>query len=359
MKTNYVSIKNAVQDWIQDNDFGHDEIDQSLLIKWAVDCVRWCSTTEQLKHRIVILQVENSRARLPDDFVLLAQAASNVIYEEPCDCSQDETLPCCKDKSTPRYGRVPKTRREDIVQWVQGTLEKDCELEINLICPTCHETGCSCETPAVEVDVDRIWEQSHPEIYYNHFTKLGRFGNGPGLNGLSSSYYTSKFTLMRYATNDFHRLEHILTDCPNVSCTSCYKEFIIDLPYIEVDFGEGEILLSYLGRPLDGDGEILIPNHPDIFEAIVNHLDYKWYRMLWKKTGDPAKREVSREAMALREDHIGKAKGELEIPEFHKFKSYLENSTFLKRVPGWLSDQGGRYNTDKGGRYKDLLDGDN
>jgi len=356
MKVPYVSIKNAVQDWTQDNDLGHEEIDETLLIRWAVDCVRWCSTQEQLKHRIAILQVENSRARLPDDFVLLAQAASNVHYEDPCNCNHDPKPDCCGKKSIPRNGRLPKSRREDIVQWVQGTLEKDCHLEINLVCPTCHETKCQCDTPIVEVDVDRIWEMSHPEIYYSHFTRIGRFGNGPS-HGPHSSYYTPKFKLMRYATNEYHRLRQILSDCPNVNCDNCHREFILDLPYIEVDFGEGEILLSYLGRPLDGDGEIMIPDHPDVFEAIVNHLDYKWYRMMGKKTKDNALLNISREAMSLRELHIGIAKSQLEIPEFHQFKNYLDNSTFLKRIPGWSKDQVGKRVVDKNKRYGDIMDG--
>lgn len=357
MKTNFVSIKNAVWDWVSDGGFGHDEIDEPLLIKWAVDCVRWCATQEQLAHRITILQVENSRATLPDDFVLLAQAASNVYYEPPCDCKADPEQDCCGKKNVSRHNRLPKTRREDIVQWVQGTLEKDCQLEINLLCPKCHNSSCSCDTPAVEVKVDRIWEMAHPEIYYSHFTRIGRFGNGPGQNSPYSSYYTPKFHLMKYAVNDYHRLNQLIGDCPNVNCDNCHREFIIDLPYIEVDFGEGEILLSYLGRHLDGDGDIMIPDHPDIFEAIVNHLDYKWYRSMFKKTGEQRYRVISSEAMQLREQHIGYAKSELEIPEFHQFKNYLESSNFHRRIPGWSDDQVGRRTVDKASKYGDILDG--
>jgi hypothetical protein len=162
---------------------------------------------------------------------------------------------------------------------------------------------------------------------------------------------------MRYATNDYHKLTQLISECPNVDCDNCHREFILDLPYIEVDFGEGEILLSYLGRAMDEDGEIMIPDHPDIFEAVVNHLDYKWYRAQWKSTGDPKDRAVSQEAMALREDHIGKAKSELEIMEFHQIKNYLESSNFMKRIPGWSSDQVGKRTVDKASRYGDILNG--
>jgi hypothetical protein len=354
---NQVSLKSAVLDWIQDNGLGHEEIDEPMLLRWAADGVAWCSTKEDLKHRIVILRVENSRARLPDDFELLCQAASNVEYKPPCDCSNEPKPDCCGKKSMPRNNRMVRTRKEDIVQWVQGSLEKDCELEINLKCPTCHNTSCECETPAIEVDVDRIWEMAHPELYYGHFTRIGRFGNGPGLNSPYASYYTDKFKLMNHTTNEFHRLNHFVTDCPNVNCDNCYKEFTLALPYIEVDFEEGEILLSYLGKHLDENGIIMIPDHPDVHEAIVNHLDYKWYRLQWKKTKDAADGRISQEAMALREMHIGYAKSELDMPSYLKFKEYLEKSSFMKRLPAWSSDYMGKKVPDRALRYGQMLDG--
>lgn len=398
MKVGYVSIQNAVLDWIQDNSLGQEEVDDKLLIKWAVDCLRWCSTQQQLKHRIAILQVQNSRAELPDDFEVLAQAAASVRYElPPCDCEPidcpEDCDDCCaqkydfieegecrnfdgsKDERRDRrrggvrkahscchrstcqwshvdnYGRLPRTRREDIVQWVQGTLEKDCHLEINLVCPTCHKTTCACDTPVVEVDVDRIWEMAHPEIYYSHFTKIGRFGNGPQ----PGSYYSPRFQLMRYSSNDFFKVRQLLTDCPNVDCRGCRHEFVIDMPYIEVDFTDGEILLSYLGKVLDADGEVMIPDHPDVFEALVNHLDYKWYRASWKKTKDSGDRAISQEAMQLRDLHIRMAKESLQMPEFGEFKTYLETSSFLKRLPAWQSDYVGKKTPNKALRYRRRL----
>ncbi|MCB0744768.1 MAG: hypothetical protein KDC67_12745, partial [Ignavibacteriae bacterium] len=129
----------------------------------------------------------------------------------------------------------------DIIQWTQGAFEQDCELEINLICPVCKKTDCACDGPVVEVDVDRIWEQAHPEIYYRNYNKIGRVGYG---EGPWSSYYCPKFKLMRYASNDFFNVKNIVTHCPNVDCKSCLNEFILDLPYIEVDFKRGEVLMA-------------------------------------------------------------------------------------------------------------------
>jgi hypothetical protein len=350
----FVSIKSAVLDWVDDNGLGHEEVNHPLLIKWAGDCVQWCSSQEQLKPRIGVFQIENSRLKLPADFKMLCQAASNVPYDEPCDCKADPENDCCSEKKG-AVSMPPKTRREDLVQWVQGTMEKDCNLEINLNCPRCHTSSCSCDTPLVEVDVDRIWEMAHPEIYYGHYTRIGRFGNGPGQNSPYASIYTPKFRLMRYASNDFHRLRQVIGDCPNVNCDNCHKEFIISDGYLEVDFDKGEVLLSYLGKVLDEDGELMIPDHPDVHEAIINHLDYKWYRLQWKKEKDSAARAISQEAMQLREQHIGYAKDALDMPSYLKFKEYLEGSAFMKRMPKWQSDYAGKHVPDDSMIYGKML----
>lgn len=353
MKLDFVSIKSAVLDWMDDNDFGHEELDERLLIRWAGDCVKWCSSQDQLRHRIGVFIVENSRFRLPDDFQTLLQAAAKVDYVDDCNC---EPLPdCCKDKSIPKNGRIPRSRREDIVQWVQGTFEKDCNLEINLICPKCKTNSCSCDTPVVEVDVDRIWEMSHPEIYFSHHTRVGRFGNGPGQNSPYASAYNPQFKLMRYASNNFHKLRQVIGDCPNVNCDNCRYEFILEKPYMEVNFNSGEVLMAYLGKTLDEDGELMIPDHPDIHEAIGHHLTFKWFRRKWTRKKDDHARAVSQEAMALRDKHMAIAKDEIDIPEFHEFKSYLENSAFMKRIAGWSTDFAGKRVPNFSERYGNRL----
>lgn len=328
MKVPYVSIDNAIQDWTQDTGMGHEEIPHNIIKKWATDCIRWINSEEQLRHRIGILQIKNSRAELPGDFKMLTQAAAKPRSSDPCNCDKTVDPDCCNKVETYQGSRTPKTRREDIVQWVQGTYEKDCNLEINLVCPTCHKTSCDCDTPLIEVDVDRVWEMAHPEIYYQSMTKIGRFGYGPGP---WSSYYSPEFKLMRYASNDMFNLQHFLTNCPNVDCSSCVHEFMLDLPFIEVDFQEGEVLISYLGKVLDENGDYMIPDHPDVFDAIFWHLEHKWFYREYRKTGDQTHFQKSNFAQSQRETAIGRANAALVLPDFAQLKNWLENS-YYKRV---------------------------
>lgn len=337
MKVRHISVKSVIEDWLSDSGVTHEEVEPYTLTKWAADCVRWISTDEQLVHRIALLPVENSRAELPSDFGILAQAACKVNITT-CDCGDQN----CKHKRN----RSAKSRREDIVQWVQGTLEEDCHLEINLVCPKCHKTGCDCNDAIIEVEVDKIWEMAHPEIYYSHFTRIGRVGYGPQ----PGSYYNPAFQLMKYSNNDYFRATQILTDCPNIDCRTCDREFVINHPYIEVDFERGEVLLSYLGKQLDADGEPLIPDHPSVFEAIYNHLEYKYWWRHYRRTSDQTSLQKSEVAKQRREEEITIARSALSMPEFGQLKNYIE-TYMVRRLPTWSSDHINGRNVDDYFKY--------
>lgn len=329
MRTPYVSLSNVVFDFAVDNGIDHQETENISLMKWGVDALNMMALTEQLRNKVVLLRVENSRAELPEDFKILLQASANVW-----------------DKRN-----KVKTRREDIIQWVHGTYESDCKLKIDLICDKCHKETpkCGCGENALQkpivVDVDRAWEMAHPEIYYRHYRKVGRFGYGPQ----PGSEYSSRFELMRATSHDYFRANLILGDCPNVDCRECAHTFRLDLPYIEVDFQDGEVLLGYLGRILDSDGNLMIPDHPDVHEAILYHLEYKWYSREWKRNNDQFANQKAKDALQLREDCMGKAKSALDMPEYKEAQAWIDND-FLKRLPDLNHD------ANMGARTPDLYD---
>jgi hypothetical protein len=348
MKTSFVSILAPIYDWIEDNGIRNDEISESMLVKWATDPIKWVKTTDQHAHRITILQVENYKAELPNDFELIAQVAGKVDPRIPCENCEKQGRPSEKFRN--------KTTREQMVQWLHSTLERECELELNLKCPRCHETTCDCTTPAIEVDVDRAWEMSHPEIYYGHYTRIGRFGYGPGHDPYS--YYTDEFRLMRYATNDYFRTNAFLTDCPNVDCRECHLSFILEPPYIEVDFARGELLLSYLGKKLDENGDLMVPDHPDVFSAIYWHLEYKWWWREYRRKNNQNDFRKFKEAERQREDAIGMARSALTNPEFHEFKVWLDNN-WARRIPNYKHhDNINKLSAGQYEQYGKYLDGD-
>lgn len=344
MDMRFTPIQTAIQEWIEDSGATQDEINESQLIRWATDAVNMVETPELLCHRTILLNVKNYKADLPEDFKLLCQAASNPKYADD-NCLQ------CGDKPGVKKAYAP-TRREQIVQWKQKTMcDTDCELEINLICPRCDSVKCSCDSNVVEVDVDRIWEQAHPELYYKNFFRIGRFGQGNHRGKVDND-----FRLMSTATSHFHNVQKVLGDCPSLYCPECYHTFIIKNRHIEVDFKEGEILLSYLGKQTDENGNIMIPDHPDMLMAIFFHLEYKFWWRDYRKTSLQTSLNKHTTSLQQREQYFGIFRDAVEMPEFHTLKKYLEDA-WIRRIPKWTSDSLGHETTDPyhlhGQRLKD------
>ncbi len=329
MNTRFVSISNAVQDWVDDNEV-MEELDEPLLVRWATDAIAMVDTPENKVHKLALLYVSNYKAELPNDFYLLQSVAGRAYPNDKC----------------------KRTRRERVVQWIQK--EADCELEINLVCDFCKDKDCCC-TVSKPIDVNRIWEQAHPEIYHKGYSKLGRFGYG--YDGVSD-VGEPKFHLLGYSNSDFFQSQHFLGDCPNVQCTDCRHTFKMHPPYIGVDFSKGELILSYLGAVTDENGDRMMPDHPDLHQAVQSHIDYKWYTRMSRKNANNGKYNLSfaiqqaREAVAIREDGFSKYRTSITTPEIHEFRQWVQNS-WLQRHPNHdrhLNSSGGDYE-----RYQKLL----
>lgn len=298
---NFRSIKTAVSDFVEEMDLKTEEVDESLLKKWALGATKWILTDIQYEHKVILLNIENYKAKLPDDFMMVCEASYRYYRD---DCSTKE-------------------RRDRIVQWVQGTYDEDCHLEINAICSKCKKTNCSCDTGAVVVDVDRIWEMAHPEIYYRHYTKIGRFGYG-------KSVYNPKFNLLQYASNDFFGVGNHIPGCACLQCPECVETYRLNSPNIEVSFETGELLLAYLAVRTDENGDLMVPDHEDVFDAISNHLRHKWYLKLYTKSRDDKDFRDANFFKQEREVSIGRARSALQIPSFVEFSNWLKKNRYYK-----------------------------
>lgn len=305
MKTNYVGLNSVISDWVEDS--GSDSVQESILRRWAMDVVKLVSTDEQLVHRIGLLDIKNTKVRLPDDFKLVCEVA----YKQP-----EPTEEC--------FNVSGRTR---VSQWVQNT-PNGCEIEINLKCPKCQGTECTCTSPVIEVDIDRIHQAAHPEYYYKHFTRRSVWGEG-------ISVYNPKFILMT-PTPKTLRTSHI-PGCRNAkSVNDC--AYSINQPFLETNRSEGEILLSYMGWMMDESGDIMIPDHPDVHNAIFYALEFKYFWRKWRNTGELKYARIYKEAKQNKREAIGAARSALQIPDHNEFTEWVEN-TWLKRLPGNRAEQ--------------------
>ena len=220
MKVSYIPVDVAIGEYIEDFDIKENEIDEVLLKKWALDAVDMVSTTEQLVHKIALLDVQDYRTELPEDFDLLCEISYRL--EPPKDCY---------------------TKKTQITKFAQKTAE-GCELDIHVKCPKCHKSECDgCGQNSVIVDVDRIWEMSNSHYYYPT-----RFMSPRGVQtfgrGEYSSVYSDKFKLLRPTINNWFQLQQQIPHCVNAHCKDCEESYMIEKPDIKVSFKEGEVFTS-------------------------------------------------------------------------------------------------------------------
>lgn len=350
MKLRFVNISNAVQDFIQDTGVSAGT-DEAVLYKWAEDAVTMLTFDQQLAHRITILQVEDGTAELPSDFQILTQAAANIFPRTDCDCRKNPNDPCCSREGRAGAGHH-RTRIERVSQWTMQSFEDDCEITIDLNCPKCGPGSCSCSDRVIEVDVDRIWELSHPEYYnyHNHFGRAYRVGEGQGM----VSYYHPKFEIMKYTHSPYHQVHQILPGCINTYCPGCQSTFTMNNGMIHTDFDRGEVLLSYLGKQLDDNGYVMIPDHPDVHAAISHYLTFKYFLQKFYKGSNEAAARF-RIAKQLYQEALFSAISALDVPDFQEFKTWMEDNWFQRLAKSKFDQNNG--NTDVYETYKQYIDG--
>lgn len=319
MDLGYISIKTVIEDWL-DFTGEQDQVKESVILKIADDTVQKITKAENQDLRIVRLDIKDYQAELPKGFRAVAQ----VMY-------RDKTPKC--------------VTREEIVEWSQKVWGSECELKINLECPECHEDSCNCSTDVAIVDVDRVWQDSHPELYASkrYMYNYGRLSDG----GKNPCY---DFRLMKRTSNNFFSAPYHIPGCPNINF-DCTAEYDITLPKIVTNFKDGEVLLSYMSAVLDSEGYHMIPNHPRVLEAIFYGIEE---RMLWRKMRMDPNGKYDRlysEAVRKKNESIIMARSAITIPSPDKWNQFLQNH-WKKWLPTTLDRNEanlGRYEKD---RYK-------
>lgn len=323
MELGYVNIRTVLEDYL---DYTGEEfqVEESVILKIANDTVLKIINAEQLELRIVRLDVKNYEAILPKGFRQVVQA----MY---------------RDK-TPNSKKVT---REEVVEWTQKIWGSDCELKINLECPECHQDSCSCNSDIAIVDIDRIWQDSHPE-YYASKKYLHTFGSLDRAGGNRCS----EFRLMKRTSNNFFNVPYHVQGCININFDSDVS-YEIALPKIVVNFKEGEILLSYLSVVMDSDGYNMIPDHPRVHEAIFHAIDEKMIYKKMRQTGDMRMMNLYQLAGQKKNQAITMARSAIMIPSPDKWNQFLQNhwKKFLPETLDRIEANLGRFSPD---RYKYL-----
>jgi hypothetical protein len=141
------------------------------------------------------------------------------------------------------------------------------------------------------------------------------------------------FKIMRPAQSNFFNSDAFLSGCGGVSIDNII-EYKVQPPNIIVNFQEGQILLSYMGVQYDDDGWVLIPDHPDVFDAISFSIDEKLARRDYRKRKDSASRIYWSDMTQRKEQLVARARGKLQIPDADEWAAMMRNH-FNKLKPYW------------------------
>lgn len=306
-RVDHISIREIIDEFIQDTGLENEALNQEQLVRWAVDATEWLTYADNLKNKFILLNTQNGKVELPSDFCTLVQVA----YRK---------MPNKKDKCT---------SIERVSQWVQHDYNSGLDIEINVRCNKCGVKECKCGNGVVEVDIDPIWRLNNP--FHDYFGKMGRldsFGKGEG--GLD--YSSEKFHIMRYAGSDLHAVNLHIPQCYNLNAQECDHRYSINQPYIQTDIRENgtEILLSYLGMPTDDLGDPMIPQTANTIDAIKFHLSYKYFMKKYHMTLETKFQSAYRNFELDRERAIELARSELKSLGYHELHAVL-SSTFYGR----------------------------
>ena len=299
-----ISAADIINDYLDAT--GHEgEFDETYALKCISDGADRIITDQQLSHMVAVLDVRDYKAKLPDHFKYVIQAASR---EEPKPCKL----------------------REEISQFTKNIPGTECELEINLVCPRCHKESCECEDiNVVEVKADDIWKSAHPEYMAAYMKSFYSHGGNTGRG--YRSIYNSEFMLMKSSSGSFWNAPYHINGCLN-NRIECGHEYSIRPPVMVVNFKKGQVLLGYMARQTDENGYLMIPNIPQAIQAIV------WYvreRMAFRQYSQTQSQKDERfwlNMTQMREKHIARAKSELRIPSQDEFWDFIQNH-WRKAIP--------------------------
>lgn len=353
----FISIKEVLGDWLEDTD-NEEAYTKSSIYKWAGQAYKFADENFNLMPHMCILQVNNYKAKLPQNFVKLGIAAANPKKEEPCNCTDCE----CNEK--PKTTSFKKTCNNEILEWHQSIYGKDCEIKIQAKCGRCDSMECGCDTKDLIVYADTAWKQANPWFDRTGYSNTGEFGRAKNAMGKPNRKpQKPKFQRMNVTQNEFFRAEYYLGDCASVNCPDCQHSFQIQsCEYINVDFQEGEVLLAYKGEMLDEEGFMMIPNVEALHSAIFYFIESK---VFWKKYRTNVINDQRTSQLALQAFNVADAKFKedisiarsemLEIP-YVELKQFLEDHWF-RRIPFYHDDYMGHSAPKVDEEYRNYLNG--
>lgn len=309
-----IPISTVIENWkqiaVSELNFNED-----LLIEWALDAFNDIGTYKQYKERVQKLSIRNYKAQLPCGF-----KQSLYVLAQP---NRNSELP---------FFLTEYTKQEP------GN--ENCTWEYKRVCKCPENHSCSCEQNYIE---------TQGYLYINNLEKAKGFKFATVQD--FSQWFPSernKWIILQPQKNEINLLNYRdLGFNLNPSHT-----FTLDNGYIITDFKEAELLIGYLGMPIDEKGLPLVPNLGSYTNALIAAIERKFAYIQYRKSRSGADlnffqlsdREYSKWKIKAREDMnaqtfeemwaMGEATNQFLVPNsYHGLdqrKSQKINNTFTR-----------------------------
>ncbi|HQU95072.1 MAG TPA: hypothetical protein PLU58_08570 [Saprospiraceae bacterium] len=288
-----ISIRTFLAEYISRTDIEQENLDELVVLNFASSSVQRLQNDKQCNHKVQLIPVHNYNFKRPIDFNKIIEIA----YRSDVPSKQNRLM-----------------WRDEVISYTSQNFA-GCDVKIEIECPKCHSHMCSCGDDNVVFKVDDDWLASNSERHYwNNPRYLGVYG----LNKQQySSFYHPSFVLVRPAMHKFFGANYHVRGCINLDARLKGKypiEYKIDNSlenkYIRLNVETGTVLLSYLANQSDDEGYPLIPNDPEIFEAIFWDVEYKMLYRNKRKSKDNY--QLSMNAKKLADIHMLQAKEKID-----------------------------------------------
>jgi len=303
----YVEIDAAIDDYITDVGADSMYLDRNRLRRVANDVVTKLSFKQNMVHKVGLHFVENYRIDLDENLYSVVQALyKNVDH-------RDDTI-----------------RREKVVEWTkQMYTESGCDVDVTVNCEDCVDRMTNGDN--IVVDVDYLFRHNNPQLVYQD--RVNRFGgldnNARPLLGTQNGW-----RILKPKQHNFAGANQQVGGGKDINKVigagvENQGEYWLDYPKMYTNFKKGAVLLSTLEYKADENGYRMIPNLPDVFDAIKWAIEEKEMYRQYRKTQNRQFKQDSNEARQKREIAMGRAREALRLVSMEDWYAFMDN-VFMK-----------------------------
>lgn len=295
----YIKVDSIINEYLS---HAGDQIslDTSKLKRYADFLVSKMPYMDKYTTKVKLLEVKDYQVDKPGDLEYIVQVAF------------------CENKTH-------RVKRTEVVEWVQKSYDgSGCEVTISMNCTKCKQVKCNCASPEIIVDVDRMWELNHPEFKYGHMAWYYRHG-GLGNDNVPISPIIPTFSLIGPTRDTFFNADMHIKGCLNLGrgCSNTPIKYKVEDTKFRFNAKDGYVLLSYLAVPTCDEGYRLIPDVPELIEAITWYIDERLSYIEYKASRDETYLRDFKNAEAEKNKFIGIAREKLLTQDYHEFQRDL------------------------------------